>query len=99
MAAAAPSDLKIGFLGAGMMATALMDGLISKGVVAADAISCSDPWDKVGFPTAATTASTATTATAATAATTGTRRASGRRPRASTRPSQTRTWCSARTWS
>eukprot|EP00618_Florenciella_parvula_P002873 CAMPEP_0119479814 /NCGR_PEP_ID=MMETSP1344-20130328/8912_1 /TAXON_ID=236787 /ORGANISM="Florenciella parvula, Strain CCMP2471" /LENGTH=117 /DNA_ID=CAMNT_0007514079 /DNA_START=72 /DNA_END=421 /DNA_ORIENTATION=+ len=46
MAAAAPSDLKIGFLGAGMMATALMDGLISKGVVAADAISCSDPWDK-----------------------------------------------------
>src|SRR3569832_863915 len=37
------ADLSVGFLGAGMMATSIMDGLIAKKVVTGpEAISCSD---------------------------------------------------------
>lgn len=38
-------DLSVGFIGAGMMASALMDGLVSKGVVSGpSSIACSDVW-------------------------------------------------------
>ena len=37
--------LKIGFIGSGMMASALMDGLIAKNVTKAECITCSDVWE------------------------------------------------------
>jgi len=39
------SDLSIGFIGAGMMASALMDGVLSKNVSTPSQLSCSDVWD------------------------------------------------------
>lgn len=40
------NDLSVGFIGAGMMASALMDGLIAKGVVSSpESITCSDVWE------------------------------------------------------
>lgn len=40
------SSLSVGFIGAGMMATALMDGLMSSGAVSSPAsITCSDVWE------------------------------------------------------
>jgi len=36
----------IGFLGAGMMASALMDGLLSKNVASPESLNCSDLWDQ-----------------------------------------------------
>mmetsp|Transcript_21236 Transcript_21236/g.29757 ORF Transcript_21236/g.29757 Transcript_21236/m.29757 type:complete len:286 (+) Transcript_21236:183-1040(+) len=41
------SAIKVGFIGSGMMASALMDGLVAKKVVqSAACISCSDVWDQ-----------------------------------------------------
>jgi len=41
------STLSIGFIGAGVMASALVDGLVQKSVVDSPSrISCSDPWPK-----------------------------------------------------
>lgn len=37
--------MKIGFIGSGMMASALMDGLVSKNVTTTDSIACSDVWE------------------------------------------------------
>lgn len=36
--------LSVGFIGAGMMASAIMDGLVSKGVTTTDKIACADPY-------------------------------------------------------
>ena len=43
MAAIAPSDLRVGFMGAGQMAEALARGWIAKGVVTAGHVCCTDP--------------------------------------------------------
>lgn len=44
--AAEDSDISVGFIGAGMMATAIMDGIIAKRVVSGpESISCSDVMD------------------------------------------------------
>lgn len=37
--------LKVGFIGSGMMASAMMDGMIAKEVTTTEGISCSDVWD------------------------------------------------------
>ena len=39
-------ELSVGFVGAGMMASALMNGLIDKGVITnpASSLSCTDIW-------------------------------------------------------
>lgn len=37
--------LKVGFIGSGMMASALMDGLVAKEVTTPEGISCSDVWE------------------------------------------------------
>lgn len=45
-AAESESKLSVGFVGAGMMASAIMDGLVAKNVVSGpEAISCSDVWE------------------------------------------------------
>lgn len=38
------TNLSVGFLGAGMMASAIMDGLVNKGVTTRDKIACADPY-------------------------------------------------------
>ena len=40
----AAKDLSVGFIGAGMMASAIMDGLVNKGVTSKDKIACADPY-------------------------------------------------------
>ena len=46
MASNTNTNTSIGFIGAGMMASALMDGLLSKNVVSSPSqLSCSDVWD------------------------------------------------------
>ena len=37
-------NLKIGFVGSGMMAEAIVSGVLSKGLVPASAICCADPY-------------------------------------------------------
>jgi len=36
--------LNVGFIGAGMMASAIMDGLVNKGVTTKDKVACADPY-------------------------------------------------------
>ena len=37
-------SLSVGFIGAGMMASALMDGLVAKNISNTSSITCSDVW-------------------------------------------------------
>ncbi|GKY96970.1 hypothetical protein MPSEU_000655900 [Mayamaea pseudoterrestris] len=42
-----PHVTSVGFIGSGMMATAIMDALVEKGIVKSESIACSDVWEAV----------------------------------------------------